>query len=360
MQYNVSKIPLQAAVFKYVHCNNWYPRRAGRGALLAFGAVLFLAAGTASAKDPVLDLPISCQPGRDCWLVQMVDRDPGPGYADYRCGALSYDGHKGTDIAIGDQRRMQQGVSVAAAADGVVLSTRDGVQDRVFDGTSLARNSIAGIDCGNGVLVQHADGWTTQYCHLRQGSVTVGKGSRVTRGQPLGLVGLSGRTEFPHVHMTVRHGSSVIDPFSATTEVALCDAKTSGAGLWSPMAQKALAYPGPQPYAAGFAAQIPDKASARAGELSRRTFPADADAIVFWVDVFTLGAGDRMELSLTGPDGKAVAARGIDIDRPFALWFGYAGRKRPGDAWPAGVYTGRTVIRRGERVIEKTETLTVE
>jgi len=44
-----------------------------------------------------LGLPIDCEPGKDCWILRYVDHDPGPGVRDYMCGALTGDGHKGTD-----------------------------------------------------------------------------------------------------------------------------------------------------------------------------------------------------------------------------------------------------------------------
>jgi murein DD-endopeptidase MepM/ murein hydrolase activator NlpD len=37
--------------------------------------------------------------------------------------------------------------------------------------------------------------------HLRQGSVTVNVGGRVTEGQPIARVGKSGHTSHPHLHI---------------------------------------------------------------------------------------------------------------------------------------------------------------
>ncbi|MDP3767388.1 MAG: M23 family peptidase, partial [Dehalococcoidia bacterium] len=52
---------------------------------------LALAAGLAPAAatqtpPPELSLPIACTIGRTCELQNHVDRDPGPGARDYRCG----------------------------------------------------------------------------------------------------------------------------------------------------------------------------------------------------------------------------------------------------------------------------------
>ena len=108
---------------------------------------------------PELALPILCQPGRDCWLVNYVDMDPGPGRRDYACGKKTYDGHKGTDIAIRDLEAMKKGVAVVAAAGGVVRGARDGMED--IDFTRKGAPDIKGRECGNGVVIDHGGGWET-------------------------------------------------------------------------------------------------------------------------------------------------------------------------------------------------------
>ncbi len=57
-------------------------------------------------------------------------------------------------------------------------------------------------ECGNGVVIAHAGGWETQYCHMAQGGLAVKPDQPVTTGQTL-AVGLSGLTEYPHLHFTV-------------------------------------------------------------------------------------------------------------------------------------------------------------
>jgi hypothetical protein len=67
-------------------------------------AALWLMAASASALE--LGLPLACTPGEDCWLVRLVDHDPGPAFADHRCGNLGSNGHNGTEFAIADPVRM--------------------------------------------------------------------------------------------------------------------------------------------------------------------------------------------------------------------------------------------------------------
>jgi len=116
-------------IARYMGCSQL--RNAALGLVFAVFSVFAgsAAPGRAWAGPPELSLPAACDPGRTCWLVNFVDHDPGPGAQDYRCGRLSYDTHKGTDIAIANDAVMNSGVNVLAAAPGRVLRVRDGEPD---------------------------------------------------------------------------------------------------------------------------------------------------------------------------------------------------------------------------------------
>ena len=66
---------------------------------------------------------------------------------------------------------------------------------------------------GKLVVVQHASGVATFYGHLSKFLVTVGK--RVSRGTPLGLVGMTGDATGPHLHFEVRVRDASVDPATA-------------------------------------------------------------------------------------------------------------------------------------------------
>jgi hypothetical protein len=290
-----------------------------------------------------LGLPIDCAPGKDCWIVRYVDHDPGPGVRDYMCGAQTGDGHKGTDIAIRDLATMARGVEVRAAAPGVVDALRDGVPDISVEAGGLA--AVAGKECGNAIRIAHGEGWTTWYCHLRRGSLLVKAGDEVAAGQPLGLVGLSGETSFPHVHFDVRHGDRVIDPFVGPEPGDDC-----GPGkdpLWRAEVMAELAY---QPVVltnAGFAPSRPELADVERGWHQPTTLAATAPALVLWVEGFWLAAGDGARFTIAGPEGARVVDRRVELDRAWQHWFQFVGSRRPGDAWPAGSYTGTVTLERG-------------
>lgn len=314
------------------------------GVLLA--AVPPPAAAAETAESPVLGLPIRCRPGDDCWLANLVDLDPGPGILDYRCGKRTYDGHKGTDIAIRDLKAMARGVEVVASAPGVIKATRDGMKD--VDFTRPGAPSVKGRECGNGAVIRHGGGWETQYCHLRRGSVAVKKGDTVTRGQTLGLVGNSGKAQFPHVHLSLRHQGEVIDPFVRLTPRGECGPGAGRKAMWNERARAGLDGPATAVYSAGFAPTRPEAEDAYAGRLDAVTLPAGAPALVFWVTIFGIEAGDTVTLRVTGPDGKPVIESRTRLEKAKARLFRYAGRKRKTPAWPPGTYRGKATLVREE------------
>jgi uncharacterized protein (TIGR03382 family) len=104
---------------------------------------------------------------------------------------------------------MDAGRAVSAAAEGVVTRAHDGEFDRCTTG-----DCAGGGGFGNHVYVEHPDGKTTIYAHLKQWTVSVAAGDPVTCGQLLGEVGSSGYSTGPHLHFEVRSGGGASeDPF---------------------------------------------------------------------------------------------------------------------------------------------------
>ena len=156
----------------------------------------------ATAGEFSLISPINCDLNGPCYIQQYVDHDASQNASDFTCSGLSYDGHKGTDFALATYDMIAQGVNVLASATGTVAGLRDGMEDVQF--TAETALGIDGRECGNGVVLRHENGWETQYCHLRKGSIAVTEGQEVTAGEVLGQVGMSGRAAFPHVHLSVQ------------------------------------------------------------------------------------------------------------------------------------------------------------
>ena len=352
------------------------PVLAAVGALIALAALGMAAPVLGQGQGapvftPKLSLPLDCRVGVDCWIAAHVDLDPGGGVADYACGHLSYNGHKGTDIAIRDLGAMAEGVAVLAAAPGIVSNWRDGMED-VGVREAGRRRAIEGRECGNGLTIDHGMGWTTQYCHMRRGSVDVVTGQAVTAGQGIGLVGLSGKTSYPHLHFALRLKRKVVGPFAGlgpggkpeirlsgrtarrkAREKGQAEAKAgrcgAGAGtLWRAETLAALPYRPVVIFNAGFAPRTPEVADVRKGRYRGGVLADDAGALVLWAELFGVAKGDRLRFRLIAPDGTAFADRLVVLEKHQARRFQYVGKKLGRASWPLGRYRGEvTLTRRG-------------
>ena len=313
-------------------------------ACLSFGKL-------ALADGPPFDLPVDCL-NDQCDVVHYVDHDTGPDIRDYACGTSTYDGHRGTDFAIPDEATMLAGVSVLSIADGTVVAFRDGVED--IDAGRITANSLEGVECGNGILIDHADGWQSQYCHLRRGWVAVKEGDRVQRGQVIGQIGLSGQTTFPHLHFNLRKNGNLVDPFSGSPMGAVGpgDCDVSNAVLWSPTARAQLSYQDITLYGHGFSMARPNASDLKRGYGKDRELPNTSPGLYFWAYLIGANNGDVIRMSLQTPDGKG-GHRDFAIDLPNdagprAKWF-FINMDRPGQQWPAGTYHGEITFTRGDK-----------
>jgi hypothetical protein len=274
------------------------------GLLLVLTLVRALPAG-AQANPPGggFDLPLDCPMWEVCSIQNYVDHDPGEGWADYTCGHLSYDGHRGTDFRVPTLIEMRQGVAVIAAAAGEVIVADDGIEDR-----------------------------------LMQGTLAVQVGERVARGQKLGLIGLSGNSDFPHVHFAVSHGNQVLDPF--TTQAPDSGCGRPGTSLWSAAAQAQLAYRSGGLLAAGFLDYQPSHRDMLAGIPLPAMISAEERTLVFWAAVWGLRKGDLEILQILRPDGSTFFHKLTDVEKNHAVWTKTFGlRQRDGDLAP-GTYVG--------------------
>lgn len=314
--------------------------------LPALALLTALAALPAGAVE--LSLPVDCALGQTCHIQQYVDRDPGEGAADYTCGPLSYDGHKGTDFRLPDRAAMRAGVHVLAAAPGVVQGLRDGMPD-IAQGEPGAPD-LAGRDCGNGVLLRHEDGWSTQYCHLAEGSLAVSKGAQVARGAVLGRIGLSGNSQFPHLHLTVRDPQGrVVDPFDGRAQDESCRFAEQG-GLWASGLE--LPYEGGGALAAGFWDGVPDYAAVRNGTAARAHLSAGAPAIVLWAHFYGVREGDVIATRLADPSGRTVAEDSYRMPKTRATQFRAVGMRNR-DRLAEGRWQGVAELRRGDEVHDR-------
>jgi len=276
--------------------------------LVALGSAPVVCLRSAPALALELSQPIDCTPGKDCFIQQYVDHDPTEAVLDYTCGSETYDGHKGTDIRVRSTADMKKGVAVKASAEGTVVGLRDGVEDHLVR-SAEDRAAIKDIECGNGVLLDHGDGWKTQYCHMRKGSVAVNKGDHVAAGAKLGEVGYSGDAAFAHVHLQVTKDDKVVDPFLADDKDA-CGA--NGTSLWSKEAKVALGYQKGVVLGLGFADHGLDIAELEIG--AEMKVPSAQMPLVAYVWAINLQKGDIVQVALI-KDGAVVQNNSATLDR---------------------------------------------
>ena len=311
---------------------------------LAATSVLAVAAGAAWPQEPpALSAPIACEAGKTCLIQNYVDRGSGQGPRDYRCGFLTYEKHSGVDFRVTDAAWARQGIPVLAAAPGRVRATRDGMPD--ISVVIAGKETVTGREAGNTVVIEHENGWQTQYAHLRRGSVTVRQGDSVERGQAIGVVGLSGNTEFPHLHFEVRHQRRPVDPFVGLEPGAPC--ALGKQPLWRREVLEAFAYVETGLLDADISGRPP---SLTAGSVDReRTgrFTAGSPTVVFWVQIFGARADDLEEVRLIAPDGRVIAEKRDHIKRNLAQWLIYVGRPRGNGEWQDGIYRGEYRLLRG-------------
>lgn len=98
------------------------------------------------------------------------------------------------------------GQPVLAVADGTVVSARNDLAEQV-PGALPAGLPIAEAD-GNFIVLDIGGGAYVLYAHMQPGSVLVGAGARVKRGDVLGKVGNTGNSQAPHLHLHVMDGPS--------------------------------------------------------------------------------------------------------------------------------------------------------
>jgi murein DD-endopeptidase MepM/ murein hydrolase activator NlpD len=304
---------------------------------------------TTSAAAIELALPVACDIGKTCWVQQYVDHDASRNATDFTCGVASYDGHDGTDIRV-----LHGGVTVdvLAAADGVVRGQRDGVADKLAK-TQTDLAAVKDIECGNGVVIDHANGWQTQYCHMRQGSVAVGKGDKVNAGTILGVIGFSGAAEFPHVHVTVRKDGKTVDPFSAD---GIGNCTSADRSLWATDAAKQLAYEGTTVMDLRWSDHVLSDAEIEFGPLPDGAPAQNWPALVAYVTAINLHKDDELTLTVEIP-GQAPVENRMVMPRNRAIHRLHAGKNKRAD-WPAGAYAARVEIRRNGKSIMTKEITT--
>jgi len=101
---------------------------------------------------------------------------------------------------ISGKREFHEGIDFAGNPKALVIAVAAGIVT-----WSDRRNGY-----GNMVQINHGNGYVTRYAHNKMNLVAVG--DKVEKGQPIAIIGSSGRTTGTHVHFEVVHNSEHVDP----------------------------------------------------------------------------------------------------------------------------------------------------
>ncbi len=103
------------------------------------------------------------------------------------------------------------GAAVLAPGAGSVVAAVTDVSDNTFgpDGVEFAAPppDPAAAIFGNHVVIDHGNAEFSVIGHLQHGSVELGVGDEVEAKQPIARLGLSGNTDFPHIHYQLQDGA---------------------------------------------------------------------------------------------------------------------------------------------------------
>ena len=137
----------------------------------------------AKAKDKLLAAIPAIQPVRNENLKSMVS-----GFG-YRTDPFT------------KARKMHEGMDFTSKTGTPIYATGDGVVAR-------ADNTASGY--GNHIVIRHGFGYETLYGHLSRYKCRAGQ--RIKRGDVIGYVGSTGRSEGPHLHYEIRLNGNALDP----------------------------------------------------------------------------------------------------------------------------------------------------
>ena len=208
--------------------------------------------------------------------------------------------------------------------------------------TKENHEEISKIGCGNALVLEHANGYQSNYCHMKDGSIQLAVGDPVRAGQQIGAVGLSGLTEYPHLHFGLRRDGKRIDPFDGQSAKSSCGAG-SGASLWND----------PLPYTE--MDLMPLVFSSK--PLTRQTrwqapvptIEKNAPAMILTGRAWNLIKGDIWQFRILRPDGSEASERQIAVkENRQSQW--YANRLfQPDGGFMLGTWKGHLVVERHQQ-----------
>ena len=132
-------------------------------------------------------------------LDQRLDERVNPSGRPIKSGWLSsYFGKRSDPIS--GKSSWHRGIDFAGKRGNEIIAVGDGVVSWSGDRYGY----------GNMVEVKHGNGYVTRYAHNQQNLVAIG--DQVNQGQTIALMGSTGRSTGPHVHVEVWRNGKAVDP----------------------------------------------------------------------------------------------------------------------------------------------------
>ena len=100
-------------------------------------------------------------------------------------------------------KKMHKGMDFTSPTGTPIYASGDGVVKRADAGAS---------GFGNHIVISHGYGFETLYAHLSRYKARVGQ--RVNRGDVIGFVGSTGRSQGPHLHYEIHKNGLVVNPIN--------------------------------------------------------------------------------------------------------------------------------------------------
>lgn len=106
----------------------------------------------------------------------------------------------------------QFGVRDGFKNNGVAIAAPEGTPVRAAEDGKVVYSSADLRDYGNLIIIGHHGGFATVYAHNRVNLVR--RGEKVSKGQVIAEVGMTGIAETPHLHFEIRRGGKAEDPLT--------------------------------------------------------------------------------------------------------------------------------------------------
>jgi hypothetical protein len=293
---------------------------------ICIGIIFLLPCYTALAIE--LDFPLNCKLGVNCWISDLqshlLQKNKNK-EVDFLCKSKTYPGNIGTAFATRRNDHMNNSVEVISPINGRVKSVKDGINDISIN--EIDRQSPVSDKCGNFVILVQDD-FEIELCHLKKNSITVKVNDEVKVGQNIGQVGLSGATEYPHLHVNLRKIKAnkkyvEVDPFYGEQKECGLTPKS----LWTnPQQMEKQAAKTGIIYNYGFAFNEIVAEEVRLWQKNNVTQPPTPNSIIGFVDIFSVNAGDKISLKIVDEMGKELASKTKEFNQYQNRYFIYVSK----------------------------------